>query len=463
MHRKSIYLLIFSLLIISLGNANAAPPKSGSACSKLGKKQVSSGKTFTCVKKNQKLVWSKGKRLQGESAGAIPSPETSVTQPADPRVNARKFDLTPKSKLANIDLCRLKTNVTDWNNFGFPRRVESIPTLGKYRGIVLVVEFNDLKANGDEHRVWKNQQIPTFNKYIEFMSYGQLQYEFDIPDKVYAINKSVLSYNLDTPHGEPMKPNASPWLLIGDAIRAADSEIDFSKYSYINVVTPSTKLIGFEGMSGINEIADGKLFNAASFGPIREYMDDPSKYPWLVHESGHAFGIAHPYMNPRKRTTTYQMGAWDIMGNSITFAPDFMTWSKFLIGWISDTRAQCLDGSMTQKTTHLIRPLGGQEEDTKAVFVKVNSNEVLVVENRRSSQLDLLNREDEGVVVYVVDVNKRDYEGAVKNLCVRESVRGDMLLGSLVPGEKVTYKGIVVEVLSSAIEGDYVSIDVTKA
>ena len=95
--------------------------------------------------------------------------------------------------------------------------------------------------------------------------------------------------------------------------------------------------------------------------------------------------------------------------------------------------------------------------------MKVNSNEVLVVENRRSSQLDLLNREDEGVVVYVVDVNKRDYEGAVKNLYVRESVRGDMLLGSLVPGEKVTYKGIVVEVLSSAIEGDYVSIDITKA
>lgn len=481
--------VVAALLFSSLSYSYAAAPKAGAVCSKVGKKQVAVGKTFTCVKKGKKLVWSKGVKVAAPVTPAIPvpvptpsnspspmasasptptpsltpSPEPSATQAADPRESAQKFDLTPKANLANLDLCRLKTNLTDYWNVGFPRRNNVIPALGKHRAIVLVVEFTDLKANGDEHRVWKTQQIPTFKKYIEFMSYGQLGYEFDVVEKVFSINKSVLSYNLDTDHDAPMKPNASPPQLVSDAIRAADPEIDFSKYAFINVVTPATKLIGYEGITGINESADGKLFTSASFGPIREYKDDPAKYPWLVHESGHAFGLPHPYMNPYKRTTTYQLGAWDIMGNAITFAPDFMSWNKFLIGWLSETRAECVDGSVSQKTSHLVRPLGSQEQNTKAVFVKISDNEVLVVENRRSSLIDLLNREEEGVVVYVVDVNKRDNEGAVRNLYVTESVRRGMLLGSLFPGEKVEYKGIRIDVLSSAIEGDYVSVDTTKA
>ena len=54
--------------------------------------------------------------------------------------------------------------------------------------------------------------------------------------------------------------------------------VDFSKYSFVNVVTASTTKIGFEGVLGGGGdglfTADGVRFYAGTFGPIREYVDD---------------------------------------------------------------------------------------------------------------------------------------------------------------------------------------------
>ena len=474
----------FSLFLSTSSAAEAANPKPGIACSKVGSKNIYAGKTYTCIKSGKKLVWDKGVKVAppktvpspnptsspspsptispSPSPTPTPSPSLSPTPTpvaTDPREKAQIFELTPNSKMADINVCKLKTSNTSWTHEGFPRNASFIPTLGTQRGLVIFVDYPDLISTGDEMRVWRTQQIPTFKKYIEAMSYGQLSYEFDLTSKIYRIDKSVLAYNLDTAHDAPMKPNADATGLVRDAVNAADPDVDFTKYSFVNVVTPSTTKIGFEGVLSANISADGKSFRMFTFGPIREYADDPAKYPWLVHEAGHAFGLLHPYMNPNKQSVNYGLPAWDLMGNAITFAPEYTAWNRFLLGWLGPNRINCLDASVPQKTTHLLTPLSTNTDEAKSVIVKINNREAIVLENRRSSILDLIERDEEGIYAYVVDVDKLDNQGAFKPLYVSETVRRGMLLGTLKPAEKVTYKGVEVEILSSAMKGDFVSVD----
>ena len=55
-------LLVFVALLplVLVAPVSNAAVKAGSACTKQGVKQISGGKSFTCVKQGKKLVWNKG-------------------------------------------------------------------------------------------------------------------------------------------------------------------------------------------------------------------------------------------------------------------------------------------------------------------------------------------------------------------------------------------------------------------
>jgi hypothetical protein len=78
--KRKISILISAVLILGFINpAIGANPKAGSSCSKVGKKQVYAGKTFTCVKKGKKNLWSKGVRVV-----AAPKPVATPTPTSEP-------------------------------------------------------------------------------------------------------------------------------------------------------------------------------------------------------------------------------------------------------------------------------------------------------------------------------------------------------------------------------------------
>ena len=94
----------FLPVFLILPPANAAV-KAGSACTKQGVKQISGGKSFTCVKQGKKLVWNKGVAVKKPSAPVValptpaptpsitPSPTSSATPQPEP--SATKISFTP--------------------------------------------------------------------------------------------------------------------------------------------------------------------------------------------------------------------------------------------------------------------------------------------------------------------------------------------------------------------------------
>jgi M6 family metalloprotease-like protein len=242
---------------------------------------------------------------------------------------------------------------------------------------------------------------------------------------------------------------------------AADSDVDFSKYDYVNVVTPATTMIGFEGAIGLQHTLDGKLMQRATFGPIREYADSPTKFNWLVHESGHLLGLLHPYNTSGNSYSGYVIPTWDLMGDSPTENPEFLAWHKFLLGWLDSSQINCIDGLSKSSSTHLIAPLTENAAGIKTTIIRLSETQALVIENRRKSSLNAIDESQEGVLTYLVDGTIGQGIGAVTFLFAKlTTTRTNRLLGTLKPGESITHKNVTVKVLSSAIAGDYVSVSI---
>jgi len=88
MRKLTIPLLVFSILFGLTPLGNAATPKAGSSCVKLGITQNNSSKKFTCVKSGKKLVWNKG----------VSTPTTPTTPtPATPQPTFSPSPLQPNN------------------------------------------------------------------------------------------------------------------------------------------------------------------------------------------------------------------------------------------------------------------------------------------------------------------------------------------------------------------------------
>lgn len=105
-------LLITTGLLISTSPQSSSAPviKKGAACKTLNKKTDYENKTFTCIKKNNKLVWNKGVKIKASNQAApaptptptptltvIPTPAATATPSPSPTVDSKPTSTpTPK-------------------------------------------------------------------------------------------------------------------------------------------------------------------------------------------------------------------------------------------------------------------------------------------------------------------------------------------------------------------------------
>ena len=80
-------------------SAQAATPKPGTTCLKVGFKQISNGKQFTCIKSGKKLVWDKGIVIKKSTSTNNPTSEATPSQPtATPSSTPTPQDQTTPSQ-----------------------------------------------------------------------------------------------------------------------------------------------------------------------------------------------------------------------------------------------------------------------------------------------------------------------------------------------------------------------------
>jgi hypothetical protein len=94
--------------------------------------------------------------------------------------------------------------------------------------------------------------------------------------------------------------------------------------------------------------------------------------------------------------------------------------------------------------------------------VKLSDSKLLVVESHRKSELDDLAPNEEGVLVYTVDVNLGSNRSPINPVTngspVHKLGNTQLLMGTLQQGESISAEGVRVTVLKQGKSGDFVSI-----
>jgi len=135
-------------------------------------------------------------------------------------------------------------------------------------------------------------------------------------------------------------------------------------------------------------------------------------YRWLIHESGHAFGLPDLYMytptvNKVRVGSFFYCGGWDMMGNIAGHSTDFLAWHKWKLRWIRDDQVDVVSQSASHPTTHFISPVetaGG----SKMVVVRTGLSTAYVAEFRTRLGVNALDGRGRysGVLIYRIDASR---------------------------------------------------------
>jgi M6 family metalloprotease-like protein len=353
-----------------------------------------------------------------------------------------------------IDQCKLAKVAQEPLSAGFPRFPELIPSTGKVRNLFLFVDFPNEPSKANSKKFADNY-FTNSKKFLEDLSYGKMKPELTVSSKIFRINKNPASYKMFADgQGDAVG-------LVQDALDAADNDIDFNNFDLVTVVPPAnTKNINTSGAytGGRDQFktSDRNFPSAIVIGGIQLSDFNKPGFGWSFysHEFGHVLGITHPF----KYIDGKPGPIWDLMGNGGTSVPEFIGWHRLVLNWLADEDVVCLSKESKGTFEQTLKPLNSKEAGKKLLITPLSATQALAVEVRRQSSFDKLTPKETGILVYLVDVTKGDDQGIITIISSKKTTKDTQILGSLKPGEKVSYKGITIQVVSSNKLGDTIKV-----
>ena len=446
--------LVFSLIPISAISAQKITP--GSSCKVYKEKVGYKNKIYTCIKSGKRLLWNKGVLIPVSKPPASASASVAPTEPAKP-VEIADPELSSKSIYADASMCQLKSSITTEADLGYHMDPTFLSSTGNVNLAIIYTTYTDAAGDDRAFSEYEKVQFPEVAKYYSNSSYGRLKITLTTNNKYYNINKPSASYNL-----EAMNQSSRFSDVAVDAVNAAKGDYDFSKIDAILVVMPSSAKAVDLGAMGIRINEGGKTFYQ---GITAAYINPTDKRPvsprFLVHEIGHNFGLIHPL----PQQTGY---GWDVMAWEDVPGADLFGWEKYILKWIDPTQVNCSASVPNEPITSFVEATGIASSNTKMNIVRLSESKALVIESRRKSALDELAPNEEGVLVYTIDVNLGSNRAPIKLLSNDKPVHtmpngNRLLLGSLQEGESIFAEGMKITVLKRSQSGDFVSISKDKA
>ncbi len=386
-------------------------------------------------------------------------------------------------------MCRPKG--TPGDTAGFPLPGWAVPSTGTARVAVLFVDFPDASAgHSTQHEAALGLQDA--KEFLKRASYGKLDLEFKVLHRWLRAEHSYRQYGADDAVDEVGGE------IVGEAVRLADDDFDFTGYQHVMVVAPGSHFGGgfateraqtqegsvgraavinafaldepgdphSWGRTAAHELAHGLgLPDLYPYDPTRHQLPDPpNNRKWVPGRFG-LMSMWSRFLGDEQDPLLAHVWEWPDGGTSTGYhqgsleADEMLAWSRWQLGWLEPDQVQCVTD---QPATVTLTPVADPGEGTAMVAIPVSESEVIVVENRRKIGYDkgvewvnpdggrttLPALATEGVLVYTVDATRRSGELPLK-------VAGDSGDGQvddypiLVSGQSVTIHGYTITVVST--------------
>ncbi len=343
----------------------------------------------------------------------------------------------------------------------------SITTTGKQRGLVILMEFPDVKFITQNPKEFFNRFFnePGFNEdgmigsvrdYFLAQSYNQLEIDFDV------VGPFCTKYDLEfygheyTDKYGNLQHDANPGQMIAEGVDAASKEVDFTKYDWNkdgevdqvfviyagyneaqgadkNTIWPHEYKLSYEGFTRKynNEIIDTYGCSSELQGNGRTETGTIDGIGTACHEFSHCLGLPDMYDTNYKN---YGMGRWDLMdsgsyNNNSRTPAGYTAYERWFSRWMEPVELT----TETQITD--MKPLV-EAPEAYVLYNENNRNEYYLLENRQPVSYDK-GIGGHGLLVVHVDYNKAAWENNAVN-----STEGHERMSFIAADNKYTYATI---------------------
>jgi hypothetical protein len=419
---KSGALVVIFALFLSLflpNSYSAQKITAGASCKGLDKKVDYKNKTYTCIKKGNKLVWSKGVAIKSATPATSPSPTPAASNPAiEAKVDSLSLDprISKDALLSPASICKTIDKTPDYgpngtftSRNGFPRPKEATYPSGKAKVLVIPFTYTTWpflsKLPAITNRtVTDLEAIQKVNKEVEqlakSLSAGKFEMEISIlPESEWLILDPELGFD-----STPMTDNFGP---IKKMIQKNDGKIDFEKYdSYVFVSTLGAPIPPVAQATYSTEVKTSKG-QANKLVLMTQGWASSALY---FHELGHSmFGLEDLYLFSENKaewlpSELAPILAWDLMASSQIEV--LSNWNRLLMGWLSDSEIRCLTDQ-------------GQSTHYLSDFTKKGQPQLLLINLAPGVSLAAESRiwgETQRLLLYVIDTNLSHGQGPLRSL-----------------------------------------------
>lgn len=363
------------------------------------------------------------------------------------------LDLIPLPPEASPDTCRIPE---PWNkpenynsNTGFPVVLNRLPAEGNIEVVAVPINWSDYSTT----ETTLDDQFNEVEKFIEFyttVSNKALSFNVKYVDDWLTLSGSINDYSQDSPSDFNFK-------LAQATVEIADPLVDFSNTDILIVIIPDNAPVPLRGtamftgdgfpihasfqQNATDEFElvtdEGGIKNWMGAGAYFDYQPEKNEWSYYVHEAGHMFELPDYYVIgedkwmyspwPEVEPVKVPNGPfnnWSIMGNQDGPSRTMESWSRWLVGWLSEEEVICFDARTPPSALVFdvpLTPLDVYTGGNKAVIVRTGDTTGVVIESRRPIGPDETLKiweqnsgvDPQGIVVYTVDTSKRTVQGAL--------------------------------------------------
>lgn len=346
------------------------------------------------------------------------------------------------------NLCQLRgQNGNDSVTNGFPRITGRLPNTGEVRALIIPVDFPDVIGLGNPAEIYYEMAME-MDAYFKKVSEDRVSFSFQILPKFVRLDFPSTKYNLGTWN---TGDSFGYWRA---TLAAADSQVDYSKFDVVYSLSPKTiprsSIAYGPAFPTRVSVEDGFVLNGTISG-ADAYQNFPgAAWKWMAHETGHLFGLHDLYtIAPQEKT----FGDWDLMSlNWTTRAIELNSWNRYITGWLNESQIDCVDTNAisTNALTRDLVPLVDKSLGRKAQLIKLSDSKILVMEYRTTGGFDVIPNQEEGVLIYTVDMTTPSMKGGWQVQRRTGSTASNFADAALRAGDKIVVSGITIEVTSLA-------------
>lgn len=355
-----------------------------------------------------------------------------------------------------LDACRIKTYSRHNNNTrtGFPYESPVTKDNGTVRIAVIPLDFPNFPGDSGVLRQLK-EDVLRAEAWSQFMTNGDMVYDVVFIEQWVRLPKSSDYYPT---YDNAFAGTKQPWQeSINQVFNAADSYVDFTDIDFAYFIFPYEALLDsptlLYGRVNVQTPLAGQI-QMAIYGNenINSYLLN-SFWSHMVHEVLHFQGfIGHgPCHHCEVSIMTRDNGANKAV----------LSWEGFLAGWYDEEDVYCLsmDKLITKPEIHLdsLDKLGGSP-GYKNVMIPLSDHEVIIIEYRTDGPYSNLPKEQQGILIYVVDSKKTSNYPSPE--WVSKITDPSTYWHTLVDknnwylfkkGQTITYKSISIEIIDSNV------------